>query len=347
MRRFGMLLCVMLFMAMLLGPINAAQAIDVEPFLGRWALYVPNGGSWLHIYKQDDGPGQFHLKAELLWYGGSVLSFDERADIEDDNTLIVYRIQTVVTKRDKNRKVLDSHTAINRLEFKLNGPDRMTGKYIESGRNGIGARITEIKAKRIPPLPPAPNLSKVTYGDPVKLFAKKSDWKPTRKGARTAFDFDGNGFLVNNPVQPKNGPRVHYGNIQSIQEFDDFRLTLEVNVPPRSNSGVYLKGIYEVQVSDSHGRPLDSHNMGAIYSRVTPTVAAEKPAGQWQTMDMTLCNRHATVILNGVKIIDNQPLLGVTGGNLTPDEFSPGPIYLQGDHGKVMYRNIVLRPIIK
>ena len=80
------------------------------------------------------------------------------------------------------------------------------------------------------------------------------------------------------------------------------------------NSGVYLRGIYEVQVADTYGRPLDAHNMGAIYSRIKPTVAAEKPAGEWQTMDITYVDRHATVILNGKKIIDNQPVLGCTGG---------------------------------
>jgi hypothetical protein len=108
---------------------------------------------------------------------------------------------------------------------------------------------------------------------------------------------------------------------------------------------VYLRGIYEVQVMDSHGRGLDSHHMGAIYSRITPTVSAEKPAGQWQTMDITLCDRHVTVVLNGTPIIDNQPLLGCTGGALWSDEFRPGPIYLQGDHTAVSYRNIVLTPI--
>ena len=87
--------------------------------------------------------------------------------------------------------------------------------------------------------------------------------------------------------------------------------------------------------------------MGAIYSRITPIFSAEKPAGEWQTLAITLCDRHVTVILNGTKIIDNQPLYGVTGGALTANEFIPGPIYLQGDHGKVSYRNIVLTPIIK
>ena len=67
----------------------------------------------------------------------------------------------------------------------------------------------------------------------------------------------------------------------------------------------------------------------------------------WQDFDITLCDRHLTVILNGTKIIDNQAIMGVTGGALTADEFSPGPIYLQGDHGEVMYKDIVLTPIIK
>jgi hypothetical protein len=86
--------------------------------------------------------------------------------------------------------------------------------------------------------------------------------------------------------------------------------------------------------------------MGAVYSRITPSQAAEKPAGEWQTMDITLLQRHVTVILNGKKIIDNQPLLGCTGGALSSDEMRPGPIYLQGDHKAVEYRNIVLRPIL-
>jgi len=87
--------------------------------------------------------------------------------------------------------------------------------------------------------------------------------------------------------------------------------------------------------------------MGALYSRITPSKNAEKPAGEWQNLDITLCDRHLTVILNDQTIIDNEPVLGVTGGALTADQFSPGPIYLQGDHGKVSYRNIQLKPILK
>lgn len=118
-------------------------------------------------------------------------------------------------------------------------------------------------------------------------------------------------------------------------------------MPEHSNSGVYLRGMYEVQVVDSYGAKLDSHNMGAVYSRITPTVAAEKKGGEWQSLDIILCNRHVSVTLNGTKIIDNQPVYGPTGGAMQADVFKAGPIYLQGDHGKVLYRNMVLTPIIK
>ncbi|MDX2431802.1 MAG: DUF1080 domain-containing protein, partial [Bacteroides sp.] len=138
---------------------------------------------------------------------------------------------------------------------------------------------------------------------------------------------------------------IAYGNLRTTDTFEDFKLSLEVNVPARSNSGVYLRGIYEVQVQDSYGKPLDPHNMGALYSRITPSEAAERPAGEWQEMEMILYKRFLTVVLNGKTIINNKPVEGITGGAMSSDEFVPGPLYLQGDHGEVSYRNIVLTPI--
>ena len=103
-------------------------------------------------------------------------------------------------------------------------------------------------------------------------------------------------------------------------------LTLEVNVPPEGNSGVYLRGIYEVQVLDSYGKPWILTTWARSTAASLPARPPEKPAGQWQTLDITLVDRHVTVILNGKKIIDNQPLLGCTGGALWSDQFRPGPI---------------------
>jgi hypothetical protein len=152
---------------------------------------------------------------------------------------------------------------------------------------------------------------------------------------------------VNSAVQEESKPHKNYGNLRTEKEFEDFNLKLEARVQKGGNSGVYLRGVYEIQVADSHGRPANSHGMGGVYSRITPTSNPTKPAGEWQTMDLTLIDRHITVVLNGQKIIDNQPVLGCTGGALTSDVTRPGPIYLQGDHASVEYRNLVLRPVVK
>jgi hypothetical protein len=197
-------------------------------------------------------------------------------------------------------------------------------------------------------LPPAPDLGKLKFGKSIKLFNGKNlkGWKLTNPGAKNGWSVK-RGILVNDPAQKEGQPHVSFGNLRTEKEFEDFNLKLDVNVPPHGNSGVYLRGIYEVQVCDSHGQPPESHTMGSIYSRIAPAAAAEKPAGEWQTLDMTLADRHVTVKLNGKVIIDNQPLLGCTGGALWSDEFRPGPIYLQGDHTGIQYRNIVLTPVIK
>ena len=150
------------------------------------------------------------------------------------------------------------------------------------------------------------------------------------------------GVLMNRVEKGK-----HPSNLRTEREFEDFNLKLEVRTQENSNSGIYLRGIYEIQVAESFGKPLDPHNMGALYSRITPSVAAEKPIGEWQTFDITLVDRHLTVVLNGKTIIDNQPVLGCTGGAMSSDEFKPGPIFLQGDHTNIDYRNIVLRPVLK
>lgn len=200
----------------------------------------------------------------------------------------------------------------------------------------------------MPPMPDKPDLADLRYGKPVSLFngTDLSGWVLMNPNQANGFSAQ-NGVLLNDPVQPNNGAHVSYGNIRTEREFEDFNLKLEVNVPEGNNSGVYLRGMYEIQVVDSYGKPLDSHNMGALYSRITPSQAAEKPAGEWQSMDITLVDRHVTVILNGKKIIDNEPAWGPTGGAMSADVLASGPIYLQGDHGKVSYRNIVLTPIEK
>ncbi len=306
-----------------------------KDFYGMWTIDIDGGSvGWLNV-NEDKG----YLDAELLWQGGSVLPV---ADVYfvDDKTLVVTRTREV--KKSEDRKLVSTQT----YTFERKG-DKLEGVSSEPQRDGMGVSTLKFKGWRLPAVPPAPDLSKVKYGTPIQLFNGKdlTGWKLINPKQANGFKVvDGN--LVNDPVNPE-GQRVNFGNLRTEKEFDDFKLTLEVNVPEHSNSGVYLRGMYEIQVVDSYGKELDSHNMGGLYSRVNPTSAAEKKGGEWQTMEMILCDRHVTVILNGTKIIDNQPAYGPTGGAMQADVFKSGPIYLQGDHGKVSYRNMVLTPIIK
>jgi hypothetical protein len=126
------------------------------------------------------------------------------------------------------------------------------------------------------------------------------------------------------------------------QTFGDFRLHAELKVPAGGNSGIYLRGRYEVQIQDSAGQALDPLRMGGIYGFIAPTVDAARPAGEWQALDVELVGRRVTVVLNGTTIIDGQEIAGITGGALDSDEGAPGPIMLQGDHSAIELRNLTI-----
>ncbi|HSW49486.1 MAG TPA: DUF1080 domain-containing protein, partial [Bryobacteraceae bacterium] len=106
-------------------------------------------------------------------------------------------------------------------------------------------------------------------------------------------------------------------------------------------------GRYEVQIQDDYGKPPSIHSNGALYSRIAPSVNACKAAGQWQSFDITLIGRDLTVVQNGTKIIDRQAVEGLTAMGHDPNEGEPGPLSLQGDHGPVEFRNIVLTPLVR
>lgn len=310
-----------------------------DALLGRWALTLPNAAGWLEVKKEANW-----LDGALLWGGGSVLPLSSVMIV--DGVLTATRV-TDVERKDATGKVIRKQQLTTTITAKAEG-DTLKGTRVAPRADGRGFDRVEFTGKRTPPLPSRPDLAKVKYGEPIRLLGRDlSGWKVKETNLKSAWSVE-NGVLVNRPPAEVPGqPKVRTANLRTEREFEDFNLKLEVNVPKGSNSGVYLRGIYEVQVFDSYQKPLDSHNMGAIYSRITPSVAAEKPPGEWQTMEMTLVDRHATVVLNGKTIIDNQPLLGCTGGAMWSDEFRPGPLYLQGDHGPVSYRNIVLRPVVK
>lgn len=325
-----------LFAATLATLTTSVWAAD-NPFVGHWALTIPGGGAgWLGV-TQEKG----YLDASILWGGGSVLPVD--SVFVTDDTLFVIRINEV-KRKDDSGKTVRTQRFPNSIMAKVNGDELSLIQYTPR-ENGQGVRKEEFTGKRIPPVGPAPDLANVKFGEAITLFNGKdlTGWKVM--GGPSGWRVE-DGLLVNDaPQEP--GKHKSYANIRTEREFEDFNLKLEARVPKNGNSGIYLRGIYEVQVADSFGQKPDSHGIGGLYSRITPSENAAKAPGEWQTFDITLVERYVTVVLNGKKIIDNLPLLGCTGGALWSDQFRPGPLYLQGDHTSVDYRNIVLRPVVK
>lgn len=317
--------------------LGAAMAAE-NPYLGSWALTLPGGApGWLGV---EENNGQF--RASLLWGWGSV---EPTASAKIEEGKLVITRNHNLDRREAGKRI--RKTIVETITATVDG-DALKLASVQPRENGQGEDKSDFSGQRIPPPPPAPDLAKVKFGQPIQLFngADLTGWRLTDPNAVSGWSVR-DGLLANTVLQEEGKPHKNFGNLRTAREFEDFNLTLETRVPKNGNSGVYLRGIYEIQVADTYGRPLDAHNMGGVYSRIKPTAAAEKPAGEWQTMDMTLVDRHITVVLNGVRIIDNQPVLGCTGGALWADVFRPGPIYLQGDHTGIEYRNIVLRPVVK
>ena len=144
-----------------------------------------------------------------------------------------------------------------------------------------------------------------------------------------------NGVLVN----AKTG-----ANLITRRTFEDFKLHLEFRLGKGGNSGVYLRGRYEVQVADMVGREVGVQHVGGIYGFLAPNQDAAGQPGEWQSMDITLVGRLVSIVLNGKAVITEREIPGITGGALDSAEGQPGPLMLQGDHTAVEYRNIVLTP---
>ncbi len=171
-------------------------------------------------------------------------------------------------------------------------------------------------------------------GKPIELIQKSS-----LKGWRALGE---NQWVVENGIlrSPKSG-----ANLVTEEKFWNFKLHVEFRYPKGSNSGVYLRGRYEVQIMDSQGNDPVSGELGGVYGFIAPSEQVAKAPGEWQTYDITLVGRMITVEANGKTIICNQEIPGITGGALDSNEGEPGPILLQGDHGPVEFRSIRITPL--
>jgi hypothetical protein len=307
-----------------------------DPFQGGWAFELPDGGpAWLQIL-EDEG----ELSANLLWSVGSAKPCSE-VKIQDGNLTLQRRIRwKPFGKSDESRSI--SEPMVGRII-----DDELKVRVVQTNDATGDIETFLMSGVRIPPMPPQPDLDEVQFGEPIELFNGKdlTGWRLSNPEKENGWRVE-DGVLTNSTPKTDFGAYGDYGNLRTDQEFEDFHLTIEYNVPSGGNSGIYLRGMYEAQVVDRDSRMQGIQGPGAIFGRIEPSENAGNPGGEWNRYEFTLVYRHITVVLNGRTVIDNQPLLGCTGGGMNSNDTLPGPIFLQGDHTSIQYRNMILRPVI-
>jgi hypothetical protein len=290
---------------------NHAQQSDTIAIQGRWDITIDVNGkmtpSWLEVKHS----GLKMLVGRFVGPGGSARPIS-RVNIEDGKMSFSIPPQWEPEPNDL------------KVEGTLQG-DNLTGTMTFSNGNTYkwtGKRAPALRRKTTP-----------QWGKPIHLFDGKdmSQWHATGEN-----QWKVEAGLLRSP---------HSGsNLVTNQKFEDFKLHIELRYPAESNSGVYLRGRYEVQVIDSKGmEPLDIY-FGAIYGFLPPSEMVAKSPGEWQSFDITLVGRMVTIVANGKMIICNREIPGITGGAIDSDEGASGPILLQGDHGPIDYRNIIITP---
>ncbi len=296
--------------AIVLPAVSSAQANS--PAIGRWDLTVQNGNgsypSWVEVTLS----GNRTLVGRFVGGGGSARPIS-RVEYADG------------TMKFSIPPQWDRENADLKFEAKVIG-DALSGTIINP--SGEAQKFT---GKRAPLLR---RTAPVVWGAAKPLFNGKdlTGWKPSEGTNQWK--------AVNGELQNAKGG----SNLITTDTYTDFKLHVEVKYPKGGNSGIYLRGRYEVQVEDNGTEePLPVH-LGGIYGFLVPNENVSKGPDAWQTFDITLVGRRVTVVLNGKTIIADQTIPGITGGALDSDENAPGPIYLQGDHGPVVYRNLTITP---
>ena len=288
-------------------------AHDSNDLIGRWDITIDKNGqetpSWLEVKLS----GFKTLVGYFVAESGSARPVSE---VKFDNGKFSFAIPPQWESEPDNL-VLDGTLTGDGIEGTIIYPNGK--KY-----NWKGVKAPYLKRTKAP-----------VWGTPVKLFNGKdlTGWKAV--GSE-------NQWIVKNGIltSPKSG-----ANLISEKKFSDFKLHIEFRYQEGSNSGVYLRGRYETQILDNDKSEHPSNVLfSGIYGFLAPSEINSKGPGEWQSYDITLIGRMVTVVANGKTVINNQEIPGITGGALDSNEGEPGPIYFQGDHGPIEFRNIVITP---
>jgi hypothetical protein len=303
-----------LLLATTFGPVAIGQG--QSPFAGRWNL-TGTGADADHIYWLEIKDDAGKLSGMFLNRGGSPAPL---AVVKVDGGELVFQWGPVARPGPEFRARLSAN-----------------GKLVGTGADGT--RKIAWEGVR-PPVWPAANANgNHTYGPPVMLFDGKSlDAWGVQDSTRPMNWSIEDGAMTNGD---------HANNLVSKMKFRDFKVHAEYRLVEDSNSGIYLRGRYELQVMMDFGKPVESHGHMSIYSWVAPLVNATKPVGEWQVAEAVIVGNKVTAVLNGQTVQDNTTIQAITGGALDADETAPGPLMIQGDHSKVWYRKVTVTPITR
>jgi hypothetical protein len=311
--------------ALTLLALSGAAQSDVTPFLGKWNMTGTGDNSavvyWLEV-KQEGGV----LKGRFLNRASSPYDLPT-IKVENGELVFANAAKEGSPAPPTWRGKIENGRLVGTTTIARRDPAQPPQVI-----NWVGVR---------PPTWPAANANgKHTYGAPVALFDGKTmdAWGVQHKQNPM-------NWVVADGVM--SSPEKQGNNLVSKQTFKDFKLEAEYAIAKGSNGGIYLRGRYEMQLLEDAGQPLTLQNHMSIYGRTAPAVNASKPADEWQTVEITVVANRVSVTLNGQKVQDNSVIEGITGGALDANETEPGPIMLQGDHGKVSFRKVIVTPITK
>jgi len=307
-----MLLSLFAFSVLKASAHNPDQTKDPD-VIGRWDITIDKGGkslpSWLEVQKS----GTHTLIGRYVYAFGSARPISE---VKVNNGKYSFSIPPQWEEGTRNMD----------FEFDVNG-DIIKGTMVYT--DGVTYNFTGVRA------PLLSRSKNPVWGKPVKLFNGKNT-KGWHADGKNQWTVEG-GILRS----------LHSGaNLITDKTFTDFKLHIEFRYKQGSNSGVYLRGRYELQIIDTKsGEPEPIANQfSSIYGFLPPNVMMAKSPGEWQSYDITLVGRMVTIVANGRTVICNQIIPGITGGAINSNEGEPGPILIQGDHGPIDYRNIVITP---
>ena len=302
---------VCLFAALSIATSGFAQEAHQSPssLEGRWDMVITKSGKELPSWLEVRHSGNHTLVGRFVYAGGSARPISE---VKFKDGKFSFAIPPQWEPETTN------------LEFE----GIITGENLKGTMLYTDGKTYSWVASRAPALRPNKN---PVWGKPVSLF-NGTDLKGWHAMGE-------NQWIVESGIlkSPKSG-----SNLVTDNSFTDFKLHIEFRYPKGSNSGIYLRGRYEVQIADSKGMEPDDGQFGGVYGFLPPNEMVAKDPGEWQSYDITLIGRMVTVIANGTKIICDQLIPGITGGALDSKEGEPGPLLIQGDHGPVEFRNIVI-----